>query len=806
MRPVQGLIPHALRWTLAAALAGSLLATTPITAGATALGSTERLSVATTGAQGDFGSFASSISADGRFVAFESNSNLAPGANYSWKSYIFVRDRLAGTTELASVSGSGTVANDVSTHPSISADGRYVAFQSSAGNLAPGDFNGCADVFVHDRVSGTTERASVSSAGVEGGSESGYVVSISGDGRYVAFTSMAADLVPGDTNDTSDVFVRDRLSGTTQRVSVSTAGAQGDDSAGYAAAMSADGRSVAFQSYATNLVPGDTYNTSDVFCRDLLTGVTDRVNVSNAGVPGRDTSGMGIAISGDGRYVAFETFGDDIVSGDTNSSTDILVRDRALGITELASVSSAGLQDWGESVAPSISADGRYVAFTSMAAGLVAGDANGWGVDVFVRDRALRTTEMVSLSNAGAQGAPPSTLPCISGDGRFVSFSSADANLVDGDTNVQPDVFLRTRVLSPFVDGTPPTTALPPTGSLYAAPTTHLSAVDAPGGSGVARTFFRVDGGNRCDGSTIVLDTEGEHVLEFWSVDWFGNIELPHKTATVRVDPTAPVTTDNAPADWVNHDVTVTLSPSDALSGVGATRHTLNGGPSALGLVVPVSTEGENAVRYWSTDNVGNVETARNATVRIDKTCPSTGLTPPDPGAAPVALLTPTDGVGGSGLANTYYRVDGGAQAEGTSVAFTTAGSHTVEYWSVDVAGNVEPHKSATVTVAPAASSATIKTTSSSALIGKTPVLSGAIAPVGLVGKVMVVYVTKPGSPRWTYSSNRVVYALSGAAAWQYKYYFKPGMARGTYKFKALVPPYPGFAACQSGTITIKVR
>jgi hypothetical protein len=193
---------------------------------------------------------------------------------------------LAQVTQRVSVSNAGLQGNEWSVGSAISADGRFVAFSSLADNLVPGDTNGVEDVFVRDRLSGTTERASVSSGGVEqlnGNSSVG--LAISSDGRFVAFTSPANNLVPGDTNLQPDVFVRDRTAGTTERVSVDSTGAQGNADC-LLAAMSADGRFVVFGSRSTNLVTGDANGHYDIFLRDRLTGTTERVSVASTGTEG----------------------------------------------------------------------------------------------------------------------------------------------------------------------------------------------------------------------------------------------------------------------------------------------------------------------------------------------------------------------------------------------------------------------------------------------------------------------------------------------------------------------------------------
>src|SRR5437762_758323 len=218
----------------------------------------------------------------------------------------------AQTTVRVSVASDGTEGNDVSLGSALSADGRFVAFDSAATDLVAGDTNGVSDVFVHDRQTGTTERVSVASGGAQGNGSSGLIgfafpPALSADGRFVAFVSAATDLVAGDTNGVSDVFVHDRQTGTTERVSVASGGAQGNgNSGGFFAvpALSAAGRFVAFQSAATNLVAGDTNGTTDVFVHDRQTCTTERMSVASGGAQGNGVS-AGPALSADGRVVAF---------------------------------------------------------------------------------------------------------------------------------------------------------------------------------------------------------------------------------------------------------------------------------------------------------------------------------------------------------------------------------------------------------------------------------------------------------------------------------------------------------------------
>jgi len=352
-------------------------------------GSTERVSVDSAGNQGNsvqaypITRASPALSADGRYVAFLSlSSNLVPG-DTNGVGDVFVRDRQTGVTQRVSVASDGNQSDRSSLSAAISADGRYVAFQSGAYNLVPGDTSGNQHVFVHDRQTGITERVSVDSEGNAGHGGSwpppDPSVSISADGRFVAFASEFTNLVQGDANGRADVFVHDRKTGTTERVSVDSSGGEGDWFEAVTPAISADGRYVAFAAPWDNGYPGD------MWVHDRQTGATEMVSVDSAGNPGNWGSEWP-AISADGRFVAFQTDANNLVPGDTSYDADIFVHDRQTGVTERVSVDSAGNQANHWSYRPAISADGRFVAFESRASNLVPGDTNGvW--DVFVRDR-----------------------------------------------------------------------------------------------------------------------------------------------------------------------------------------------------------------------------------------------------------------------------------------------------------------------------------------------------------------------------------------------------------------------------------
>ncbi|MFC6674097.1 TolB family protein [Marinobacterium aestuariivivens] len=414
-------------------------------------GITERVSVNSAGVEGNNFSNVPAISADGRFVAFRSGASNLVAGDTNGTGDVFVHDRATGATSRVSVNSSGVEGNGDSARdiPAISADGRFVAFVSGANNLVAGDTNGEEDIFVHDRDIGATFRVSIDSAGNQANGSS-FEPAISADGHFVVFHSFASNLVAGDTNPL-DVFVHDRVTGATTRVSVDSSGNQ---AAGGSArpAISADGRFVAFGSGASNLVTGDTNGRPDVFVHDRDTGATTRVSVDSAGIEGNSDSDNP-AISADGRFVAFNSRASNLVAGDTNGRYDVFVHDRVTGTTSRMSVDSAGVEGNGDSFTQSdISADGRFTTFPSRASNLVTGDTNSTN-DVFVHDRLTGTTSRVSVDSAGVEANGSSSNPAISADGRFVAFSSGASNLVASDTNGAFDVFVHGR--DPIADAGP---------------------------------------------------------------------------------------------------------------------------------------------------------------------------------------------------------------------------------------------------------------------------------------------------------------------------------------------------------------
>ncbi|MFA5840766.1 MAG: peptidoglycan-binding protein [Candidatus Paceibacterota bacterium] len=366
------------------------------------------------------------ISLDNRYVVFSSSAENLVLDDTNLVTDIFLRDTQTNTTTRVSVATDGAEGNASSYNTAISSDGRYVVFQSDATNLVLDDINGMTDIFLRDTQTNTTTRVSVATDGAEGNASS-YNTAISSDGRYVVFQSDATNFVLDDTNLVTDIFLRDTQTNTTTRVSVATDGTEGNDYS-TASFISSDGRYVVFESVATNLVLDDTNLTTDIFLRDTQTNTTTRVSVATDGTEGNNTSAYS-AISGDGKYIAFRSYATNLVTGDTNNQRDIFLRNLQNNTTTRVSVSSSGVEGDGASYAPSISSDGRYVAFRSLATNLVTGDINSLS-DIFVRDILNNITTRISLSVDGLESNSSSDYPTISADGKYVAFQSNATNLI----------------------------------------------------------------------------------------------------------------------------------------------------------------------------------------------------------------------------------------------------------------------------------------------------------------------------------------------------------------------------------------
>jgi len=426
---------------------------------------TERVNVSSEGGQDlfDVGPLwplarLAAISGDGGYVVFSSDYALAPG-DTNGMANVYVRSRVTNATELVSISSTGEQGNGHSGSVGeprygldISSDGRYVVFTSAASNWAPGDVNLYPDVFLRDRLAGTTQLISVSLTG-EPGNYGGCCPVVSDDGRYVLFFSDSTNLVPDDLDDRPALFLRDRVSGITEQVQ---AYAEADF---LPAAMSEDGRYVSW----SEVVSDDHGSIYDVFLKDRLTGATELVSVSLDEWRAWGDSYLS-DMSPDVRYVSFDSAAPNLVVGDTNERLDAFLRDRATGVTERVSVSSSETEGWAdpwdpggydgpyyESRGPGVSADGRFVCFTSTLHGLIPESWDNpvleWHSHVYLRDRAAGTTELVDVTRSGGFDPLRSSFTShgdsISFDGRCIGFLGYSSELVPGDTNEVCDIFVR---------------------------------------------------------------------------------------------------------------------------------------------------------------------------------------------------------------------------------------------------------------------------------------------------------------------------------------------------------------------------
>ncbi|NJN54977.1 MAG: hypothetical protein HC804_09610, partial [Anaerolineae bacterium] len=430
---------------------------------------TSLISRAANGDGGDAPSVDPAVSANGRYIAYSSRSqNIVISDTHPFTEDIFIYDRLYNLTKQLTPYP-GTQANNDSLDPDISGDGQVVVFASYADNWEWSvDFNGEKDVYVYTYYDAPEEITAGQGAGygyavlVSYTTEDGYYAAndasyepaISLNGRYVAFTSVATNLIANDTNNVSDIYVRDLHTGQIERVSIASNGAQGFGPS-YQPDISADGRFVVFTSSAPNLVPNDTNNAPDTFLHDRETGLTRRVSVNSSGGQGMPTGTAGglaqnPSLSANGQFIVFEsTFTNLSLTPDSNGAQDIFLHNALSGETRLISRAEDGSQANNGSDLPVISPDAHYVAYRAFANNLVYTDTNGIP-DIFVVDLVQQTVSRQSVASDGAQSHGPNgvTTADISADGGLIAFDSDAWDLVPDDSNGSlPDIFLRDRDL-----------------------------------------------------------------------------------------------------------------------------------------------------------------------------------------------------------------------------------------------------------------------------------------------------------------------------------------------------------------------
>lgn len=341
-----------------------------------------RISVAPSGVEADGWSGGPDITPDGRHAVFFSHASNLVAGDQDGVADVFHLDLLAGTLERISINAAGQEPDADAEFPAISDDGRYIAFHSACSNLVPGDNNARVDIFVKDRATGQIERVSVATDGSQGNGSS-VAPSISADGRFVAFSSHSTNLVQSPVITTWSIFVHDRQTGITSLASVGM-GHTAPDNLSLDSTFSPDGSLLAFTSLASNLVPGDTNLSADVFVLDRNGGTTSRVSLTSTGSQMNGTAGGRMSFTEDGGIIVFA--GNAALDPpDSNGVEDVFVHDLVTGSTRRVSLTTAGTEGNGASYIATVSRDGRFVAFQSLATNLVSGDSNGtW--DVFLRD------------------------------------------------------------------------------------------------------------------------------------------------------------------------------------------------------------------------------------------------------------------------------------------------------------------------------------------------------------------------------------------------------------------------------------
>jgi Tol biopolymer transport system component len=482
------------------------------------------------------------FSSDGRHVAFASLATDLVANDGNGCADVFVHDRATGATVRVSVDSSGIEGDLASEWTDLSSDGRFVAFQSAADNLVAGDTNGKIDVFLHDRDpdgngifdegNGVTTRISVDSAGVEGDGDS-LQPAISGDGSRVAFYSVADDLIAYDHNGWGDVFVRFVASGTT------TSPSRGGDGTSWYPAISSDGKFVAFESQATNLVPGDTNYSLDILVRDLVNQTTARASVDSSGNQGNQSSYGPCPLSSDGHVVAFWSDAGSLVSGDTNAAPDVFVHDFSTGLTTRVSVRADGSQFEGAAW-PGLSADGSLVAFENFKIFIGSEGTPYWDdFAIELRDLGAGTTTRLDFNCAGAPPNDNCFMTSISPDGRLVGFLSAASDLAAEDTNDDFDVFVDDRsIVEPdatwdnYGAGYPGTLGIPDF-TLSDKPVIGTSIdVDVGNSSGNFAVAFVLIGSNSAstgthDGGTLLVDFDRIDPIALWPAGLTVHLDLP---------------------------------------------------------------------------------------------------------------------------------------------------------------------------------------------------------------------------------------------------------------------------------------
>lgn len=460
----------------------TMLLATVLASSVTARAATERVNLDSAGTVSNNQTYSPSINADGRYVAFSSPANNLVEDDTNGMFDIFIHDRKTRTTQRVSVNTSGEAGNQNSLYPSISANGCKIAFESKASNLVSGDTNGQSDIFLYDCESRQIERISNGLAESQA-NDASTTPRLSPDGRYITFMSKASNLVIDDANGETDIFVYDKETGTTEQVSVTATGTSGDNASQHPS-ISENGHFIAFESKAHNLVENDVNGKTDIFVYNRESKRVQRISTDLAGMGGNGDSEHP-SISADGRYVAFSSKANNLVPNDTNEVADIFLYDRENHTLQRISINFSGEEGNEFSASPDINADGRYVTFQSNASNLVPTDTNGT-FDIFVYDRDTHEIRRASISSQGIESNNSSETPSISADGQYVAFKSYANNLVLQDSNKKSDIFVQGPNKPPEI--------MSPSEAVIAENTTTVQTLEANDPDG-DKILFRITGG-----------------------------------------------------------------------------------------------------------------------------------------------------------------------------------------------------------------------------------------------------------------------------------------------------------------------
>jgi len=815
---------------LTAFLVSALAVGSPAASGLGA-GHTERADVTGISTELVNGAYDPSVNTDGRYVAFD----VRDPNDGSWMAYL--RDRETHTTNLVIADRFGDPTHGLL--PAVSGDGHLVAFWSNASNIVPGDTNGLYDVFVRDMVHGVTQRIDVGPLGEEADNSGAgqYGLCISRDGTAAAFTSDADNLVAGGSVSYWDVFVRDLETSTTVQASVDSSGNPGN-SHSYFPSLSSDGRYCAFSSDASNLTTGDVAGWRGVFVHDVQTGLTERADVATDGGYANANSDTP-SISGDGRYVGFKSNATNLVATDTAGADEIYVYDRVNHTTRLVSMDAAGAAVNGTN--PSFSANGRYLSFRSYGSGLIPGQSPPNSYEVYVYDMATGTLVMASVNDHNAPADNWSGACSMSGDGQHVVFGSYADNLVPNDTNGQYDVFVRdfipvqpavavtvTRHIgqAPLIKGGQTATLdvvvsnsgpldlkhVPLSLAFDSGVWAYSSSVGSADSTStisatwndvgplaigqtttvtVVLTALAPTGGGAQMCTATVAGAADYYADSAATVTGIGGVSVDTSppTATLHADPASNT------AGWNDTTVTVTLDATDGPtgSGVAGMYYTIDGTQHSYTTAFPLSMEGTHTVKYWSVDVVGNIETSKTATFKIDTTPPELSVDAAGPYTGSATIhANPSDAL--SGLGDVKMKLDVGSYSTAAQISTSMLGPHTVYALATDKAGNQrEVSASFTVVAPPVTFSTTTKLSGPpSVKVKKTLKLTGTISPSASPGKVTIT-MTRLVGKKWKSAGSAKVSVSAG----KFSYSFKPKY-KGSWRFIA------AYSGGKVGTTTYK--